>query len=167
MAILVAVGLLAITVSAVEPPEPRAVDFATVDLEGEKFELSSLRGEILVLDFWAVWCAPCLAAIPALNEIHAARATTGAHVVGVAMYSGGRDSVRKLLKKHDSRYTKVMGSEEIGEQFDVIGYPTYFLIGPQGRIRGKYIGKIEEELPRLQKDIAKLRARLTLQKEDE
>lgn len=136
------------------------VDFQTADLDGAPFSLSSLRGEIVVLDFWAVWCAPCLAAIPALNEIHAAREATGAHVVGIAMYSGGPDTVRKLLKKHDSRYTKIMGDEEIGEQFDVIGYPTYFLIDPEGRVRGKYIGKIEEELPRLRKDIAELRGRI-------
>ena len=143
------------------------VDFQTADLDGASFSLSSLRGEIVVLDFWAVWCAPCLAAIPALNEIHAARETTGAHVVGVAMYSAGPDKVREILKKHDSRYTKIMGDVELGEQFDVIGYPTYFLIDPEGRIRGKYIGKIEEELPRLRKDIAELRGRIGAQKEAE
>ena len=113
------------------------VDFQVADLDGAPFSLSSFRGEIVVLDFWAVWCAPCLAAIPALNKIHAARETTGAHVVGVAMYSGGADDVRKLLKKHDSRYTKVMGNEELGEQFGVIGYPTYFLIGPDHRPVGE------------------------------
>ena len=143
------------------------VDFQTVSLDGAPFALSSLRGEIVVLDFWAVWCAPCLTAIPALNEIHAARETTGAHVVGVAMYSGGPDKVRETLKKHDSRYTKIMGNEELGEEFDVIGYPTYFLIDPEGRIRGKYIGKIEEELPRLRKDIAELRGRIEAKKETE
>ena len=77
------------------------------------------------------------------------------------------DKVRKLLKRHNSRYTKIMGSEELGEQFGVIGYPTYFLVDPEGRIRGKYIGKIEEELPRLRKDIAELRRIIEAEKEDE
>ena len=157
LACVAGIGILAAISGAEEHTGKGPVDFDTVNLAGERFELSSLRGEIVVLDFWAVWCAPCLAAIPALNEIHAARETSGAHVVGVAMYSGGPDKVRKLLKKHDSRYTKIMGSEELGEEFGVIGYPTYFLIGPKGRIRGKYIGKIEEELRRLRKDIAELR----------
>ena len=62
---------------------------------------------------------------------------------------------------------KCLADQEIGERFDVIGYPTYFLIDPEGRIRGKYIGKIEEELPRLQEDIGRLRRGLGAAKEDE
>lgn len=137
--------------------EQQALDFKTVDLQGEPFDAKSLKGHIVLLDFWAVWCAPCIAAMPVLKKLNDDFKTEKFKVVGIAAYSGTAEDVSEFIRKHKVGYTVVMGDEDLVERFEVIGYPTYFLIAPDGSIYKKYVGEVEGLYNVIASDIAALR----------
>jgi thiol-disulfide isomerase/thioredoxin len=133
------------------------VDFEAEDLEGQPFEGRSLKGKTLVLDFWAVWCLPCLEAMPALNRLSQDFEEKELQVVGIAVYSGSSQDVRKFLEKREVDYKILVGAEDILEKFEVIGFPTYILIDPEGRVYKKYVGEVEDLYQTFSDDIAELR----------
>lgn len=154
--VLLVYAVVAPQVSARKKASPVTLDFGAVDLEGRPFGSHSLRGRVALVDFWAVWCEPCLAAIPTLNRLH----VEGLNVLGVAVHSGSPEDVKAFVSRHGVEYPMVVGDEELPDRFGIVGYPTYLLIGPDGTIHKRYVGKIEELLQEgLEQDIAALRER--------
>ena len=132
------------------------LDFEATDLEGQPFQGLSLKGKPLLLDFWAVWCIPCLAAMPTLNRL-SHDLEEGLEVVGVAVYSGDREKVGKFLKEREIDYTIVVGSESILEKLGVIGFPTYFLVDSEGLLYKSYIGEVEDFYQTVINDLAEMK----------
>ena len=161
LALRCAVAVLA--VSLVVPPRASGVatakrlDFAAPDLSGEPFSADSLAGRPVLVDFWAVWCAPCVVAFPLLNELHATRTTTGVQVLGVALHSGTVEDVAVFVRERGVEYPMVIGDDDLAERFEVVGFPTYFLFAPDGTLAKQYIGKLEEVLDELRRDVAALK----------
>ncbi len=137
----------------------RAIDFKATDLKGNPFYGRSLEGKIVLLDFWAVWCPPCLKAIPVLGKLHRDFGGEDFHVLGMAVYSGTGEDVSSFIQEHDIEYPMVVGDDDIVEDFGVIGYPTYFVIDPGGNVYKKYVGELEDLYGRVAKDIAILKER--------
>ena len=133
-----------------------AVDFNAVDLQGQPFSAKTLKGKILLLDFWAVWCKPCIAAFPTLRKLNRDFKDKNFEVVGVAVYSGGPEDVSKFLQKHELDYMTVVGDDDLAIRFGVIGYPSYFLVGPDGKIHKKYVGEAKDLYGEVKKEILKL-----------
>ena len=153
---------LALLLSASVPARSQAttqprLDFTVLDLKGEPFQAKSLLGQPVLIDFWAVWCAPCVAAFPLLNRLHAERETSGVRVLGVALHSGDVEDIAAFARKHGVEYPMTVGDADLAERFGVIGFPTYFLFAPDGRVHEQYIGKLEEVLDELQSDVAELK----------
>lgn len=123
---------------------PTAIDFAATDLDGSPFSGASLRGKVVLLDFWAVWCAPCITAIPKLNHLQAEFADYDFEVVGLAVHSGTVEDVRQFAAEHGMRYRVVVGDEELPYRYGVIGYPSYFLIDRQGNQVRKLVGALPD-----------------------
>lgn len=123
--------------------EERAIDFRATTLTGTPFHGSELEGKIVLLNFWAVWCPPCLKAIPTLGKLQRDFEGRGFQVLGVASYSGSPEDVAAFVKEHDVRYSMVVGDDDLVERFGVIGYPTYFLIDAEGHIARKYVGELD------------------------
>ncbi len=124
-----------------------AIDFEATRLDGEPYlAAKELQGRVVLLDFWATWCGPCVKSIPTLNQLREEFRKSGFEVLGLASYSGTREDVRNFLEKRDARYPIVMADADIVERFSVIGYPTYFLLDRQGRITETYVGEIESQL---------------------
>jgi len=65
------------------PGEP-APDFETTTLDGQPFNLSSLHGKIVLLDFWATWCAPCVAELPNIRKLHDQYSADGLVAVSIS-----------------------------------------------------------------------------------
>ncbi len=121
-----------------------APDFKLRDLKGKEFESSQLKGSFVVLDLWATWCEPCVADIPMFNRLHEKFASRGVKIVGVAVESGWAKDIKPHVAKHSIKYTVLVGNDKIVEQYQMIGFPTTFLIGRDGKIVKKYIGTVPD-----------------------
>ena len=136
------------------------IDFEALDLQGNPFKGLALKGKIVFLDFWAVWCAPCITAFPTLKKMNTEFKAKGIEVVGIAVYSGAIEDINKFVEKHKLDYKIIIGDAELAERFKVIGVPSYFLLAPDGSIYKKYIGEVAEFYNELKIDISLLSKRL-------
>lgn len=134
-----------------------APDFARADLAGRQVRLADYRGKLVLLNFWATWCAPCRKEMPLFSKWQRDYGAQGLQVVGVSM-DDDVASVKQLLAQRPVQYPIVMGDAKLGEQFGgVLGLPLSFLIDARGRIVSRYQGesdlaqmeaKLKELLPR-------------------
>jgi peroxiredoxin len=117
-----------------------APDFALPDLAGKQVNLSSYRGQVVLLDFWATWCGPCREEIPQFVQLQNKYANQGLQIIGVSM-DDGPDPVRDFYRLFQMNYPVVMGNAKTGELYGgVLGLPIAFLIGRDGRITARHIG---------------------------
>jgi len=101
--------------------------------------LNSYRGEVVVLNFWATWCPPCRAEIPALESLQASHKGK-MMVIGVSVYSSNRDT-EQFYSEDKVNYPMIYGSYELMAKYGrVETIPTTFLIDKKGRIAATIIG---------------------------
>lgn len=96
---------------------PRAPDFHLHDSRGVRRKLSEFLGKVVLLNFWATWCAPCLAEIPALNRVHRAYAERGFTVLGVAMDERGWAAVTPFLAERRIDYPVLLGNAAVARLY--------------------------------------------------
>jgi thiol-disulfide isomerase/thioredoxin len=117
-------------------------DFTLTTVDGKTVKGSSLKGEVVILNFWATWCGPCQGEIPQLNQI---AATSGAKVVGVALDEDGLKAVKPYLETHPINYTVLIGDSEIFQRFNGVGIPYTLVIDRSQRIVKIYRGPATRE----------------------
>jgi peroxiredoxin len=118
-----------------------APDFTLPDATGNRVTLSALRGQVVLLNFWATWCPPCNAEIPLLGELQERYRASGLVVLGVSMDEHGWTSVRPWLSMRAVRYPMMIGDSRVAESYGgVKSLPTTFLIARDGRIAKTVIG---------------------------
>ena len=120
---------------AVLLPGYPAPDFAFADLGGTKRKLSDFKGKVLLLDFWGTWCGPCVASIPKTLEAYAKYHARGFEVLGIDA-GDKRDKLDAFLAEKKIPWMQTMEDDDgpIATLYRVEGWPSYFLIGPDGRI---------------------------------
>lgn len=113
---------------------------------GEAVSLDSLRGKTVVLDFWATWCPPCEFQVPELNSFYDAhRGDSDVAIFGISIDTEGHDVVQEWVTKKDVRYPILMGGEDLARRYGAMGFPTTFVVGPDGMLRQHHVGLIETE----------------------
>jgi cytochrome c biogenesis protein CcmG, thiol:disulfide interchange protein DsbE len=133
-----------------------APNFTLTSLEGKPIRLSDYRGKLVLLNFWATWCGPCIAEIPRFATWQTKFGPQGLQVLGVSM-DDDKPPVLKAARKFQLTYPIVMGDEHLGERYGgVLGLPVTYLISPKGKILARYQG--ETDLNQLEKRIATLLA---------
>jgi thiol:disulfide interchange protein DsbD len=88
-------------------------------LNGGALDTNQLAGKVVLVNFWATWCVPCIAEFPSFNKLHKELGARGLVVMGVAMDEEGAARVQPFLKKHAMDYTIALGSEAISKQYNV------------------------------------------------
>ena len=133
----------------------RAVpNFSRVDLHHKKIELTSYRGKVVLLNFWATWCGPCLTEMPAFTEWQNKYGSTKFQVIGISMDDAAPD-VTAMVNKLKLNYPVLMGDEHLGAAYGgVLGLPVTFLIDRHGKIRARYQGA--SGLTGIQRDVESL-----------
>ena len=117
-----------------------APEFARVDLEHRQVSLADYRGKVVLLNFWATWCAPCLAEVRRFAEWQRSYGPRGLQVVGVSM-DDEEPPVRAAYQRFGLNYPVVMGDEKLGALYGgVLGLPVTFLIDGNGKIRFQHQG---------------------------
>jgi thiol-disulfide isomerase/thioredoxin len=127
-----------------------------MDLDGKKIDSDSLKGNIVLLDFWATWCGPCIVEIPEYNALQKKYADKGVKVLGVTLASGEIDEVRPFVGRFKIQYPVLMGSDDQAYDLNISGYPTTFLITRDWKVYMMYIGGGPEKIKRLQSDLERL-----------
>ncbi len=126
----------------------------TVNDQG-KFDSATLRGKVVLVNFWATWCPPCRKEIPSLVKLQEKYRDKGFAVVGISMDEGGSTLVGKFLAKQKVTYPVIIGDAELARGFGgVIGVPASFLVDRQGELIRRYDGFASED--ELQEEIEKL-----------
>ena len=133
-----------------------APDFTRPDASGKQIQLSRYRGKLVLLNFWASWCAPCREEMPLFSTWQRKLGGRGLQVIGVSMDDDVRE-VQKFLAAYPVTYPVVMGDAKFAEHFGgVLGLPLSYLIDARGRVVARYQG--EMDLPRLEAKVRELLA---------
>lgn len=116
-------------------------DFLLYDLENQPVRLSDFQGKLLLINFWATWCPPCMEEIPHLEKLFQNYAKKGLMVLGISVDEAGREHVQRFIKKNGISYPIAMSQKKLEKDFGGIrGIPTSFLIDRSGKIVKKWVG---------------------------
>jgi thiol-disulfide isomerase/thioredoxin len=121
----------------------KAPEFVRRDLAGERIDLARLEGKVVVLNFWATWCAPCQTEMPMFARWQQHYGPQGLAVVGVSMDDDSAP-VRKVIQKLRIDYPVAMGDAKLGERYGgVLGLPLTLLIDRNGIVRAQFQGETD------------------------
>jgi len=127
--------------SPVDPLHKAAPQFKRTDLNGRSIDLRDYRGKVVLLNFWATWCASCQVELPRFDAWQKKYGADGLQVLTVSMDDGDAP-VRKTVRRLHLALPVVMGDAKLGEAYGgVLGLPVTFLIGRDGVVEAKVKGE--------------------------
>jgi thiol-disulfide isomerase/thioredoxin len=122
-----------------EAPVP---EISFQDGEHRKLTLADFRGQVVLVNFWATWCTPCVRELPSLDRLQAQLKPSGVKIIALSLDRGGVDAVRAFYAENGIRNLDVYVDPTMDAQqaFDIPGLPTTVLIDRNGHDRGRLIG---------------------------
>jgi len=115
--------------------------FTLQDLNGKNVSLADFQGKVVVLDFWATWCPPCVKEIPHFIELYEQYKDKGLAMVGISLDREGVGVVKAFVQKYQIKYPIMMTDGKVDKAFGgITSIPTTFLIDSAGNISKKYVG---------------------------
>ena len=124
-----------ITVSGIAP------DFSLEDLQGKTIRLKDLRGKVVLVNFFATWCAPCIKEVPAFSQLYERYREKGFEIVGIGVDMEGETALRPFSEKLRIPYPVVIGTRKVVLDYGgITGVPTSFFVDRDGYIADQFIG---------------------------
>jgi peroxiredoxin len=153
--LLIALSFLLLTAEAPSPwsidelPGKKAPEFTLKDVNGKSLSLSSLKGNVVLVSFWATWCPPCRDEMPSLNRLYRSTRDKGFVVVAVST-DRGASTVKDFLGKVLVDFPVLLDSgSKVAKEFKVFSLPTTFLLNRDGIIVQKFLGEEEWDSPKM------------------
>ncbi len=138
VAVAAVFGLALIDRNAGQPTSGPAPDFTLTTLDGQDVRLSDLRGQVVVINFWASWCVPCRDEAPALQAVWERYRDRGVVLLGVAWTDTERNA-RAFIDEFSQNYPNGLDlGTRIGELYGITGVPETFIVDQQGQVVGFY-----------------------------
>ncbi len=125
-------------------------------LDGNEFKWEDYRGKVVLIDFWATWCGPCIAELPNLKDNYKTYHSRGFDVVGVSL-DNDRAKLDQFIEKHEIPWTNIYDADSNGwenplaQYYGISGIPTAILVDKEGKVvslnaRGEMLGELLDEL---------------------
>jgi len=114
-------------------------------LEGGLLDTAALAGKVVVVDFWATYCVPCIKEIPMFNKLQAEYSTKGLVVIGASQDEEGAEKVQPFLKAHPMSYTVALGSPALGEKLKLDALPVTLVFDRKGKQVQRFEGFTPED----------------------
>lgn len=157
---VIAAALVAVSFSCKKNPGPQvgelAPGFNLPDLEGEMHSLADLKGRVVVLNYWATWCPPCVDEMPSLEKLHEALAEKGLSVVAVSVDERFED-IERFVDNFGLTFT-ILHDEgmKVSRSYQTFKYPETYIIGRDGRVKSKVVGERDWVAPSVIRDLVAL-----------
>ena len=139
--------------SSSEPPMPAVVgkvapDFTVRDLAGNPTKLSDLKGNVVLVNFWATWCPPCREEIPSMAALNRIMSGRPFRMLAISVDQGGKGAVEDYFKRSGTSLPALLDSDEkVGKLYGITGVPETFVIDKRGVIIKKVIGPLDWSHP--------------------
>jgi peroxiredoxin len=133
--------------------EAKARDFEVTLVNGDSFTLSNQRGNVVLLNIWATWCAPCREEMPDFVDLYEKYRDQGLVILGVSVDKQGESVVKPFMEKYNVNYPIVIDRGTIMDKYGpTMSIPTTYIIGKKGNLKYFAVGALtKRELePRLQ-----------------
>ena len=116
-------------------------DFKAQALDGRQVDTKELHGHVVLMDIWAVWCAPCIQAAPALDRMYQDLRGQGLEMVGIAVQSGAAEKVKAAASKLGMTYPVILWNQDLAKKIKGIeAVPTYILINHDWQVEKIFVG---------------------------
>jgi cytochrome c biogenesis protein CcmG, thiol:disulfide interchange protein DsbE len=137
--------------------------FKMKDLSGKTITNSSLKGKVVLLDFWASWCGPCKAASPLMQELHAKYNKQGLIVIGANVLEftpeAKKTAAAKYKKEHKYTYTFTTGGDDLVRKAGFTGIPAFIYVDRKGIVQQVQMGYGPEAKSQMEKQVRNLLAK--------
>lgn len=121
-------------------PDDRAPGFSLVGDQGAGVSLSDYEGKVVLLNFWATWCPPCVSEMPSLNAAYERFRNDGFVVLGISVDEDA-DEYRDFLRTSGVTFPTARDPERtVSSRYGTMKYPESYLISREGRVLKKYVG---------------------------
>jgi thiol-disulfide isomerase/thioredoxin len=124
---------------------PANLDLVLKDMNGADYRLADLKGKVVLVNFWASWCAPCLAEIPEFIKVREAYHDKGFEILGIST-DDTPEQLRDFAAKYKTNYPLVQVSAEAEDAYGpVFGLPTSILVARDGSVCKRHFGPLSKE----------------------
>lgn len=138
---------------------PMAPDFELLDGDGNMVSLSSLRGKVVLVNFWATWCPPCREEIPSMDHLYQLLKDEDVVLLAINIEADGPQTVPKFMQKVPFSFPVLFDVDgAVRARFGVSKYPETFIVDSEGVVRERVVGAIDWNQPQMITYLRSLRA---------